>query len=67
MDIIEALHTRRSIRQFKNTPIPEEVLNRVIENALQSPSNSNSQPYRIAVATGETCNEIREELTKKYQ
>lgn len=67
MDIIEALHNRRSIRQFKNTPIPEEVLNRVIENALQSPSNSNSQPYRIAVATGDTCNEIRDELTKKYQ
>ena len=67
MDILQALHSRRSIRQFQSTAIPEPVLQRVIENALQSPSNSNSQPYRLAVATGELCNEIRTELRDKYR
>ncbi len=66
MDLIDALYARRSIRQFAPTPVADSTLRQVIEHALQSPSNSNSQPYRLAVANGVICNEIRMELSQKY-
>lgn len=66
MNVTEALHTRSSIRQFTDQEIPEELLKRVIDNALQSPSSGNVQPYRIAIATQETKDEIKAELSNKY-
>ncbi len=67
MNVREALYARRSIRQFSDRDIAPEVLEGVIESALQSPSGSNAQPYRIAVATGQTCQAIRQELSAKYE
>lgn len=66
MNLIEALHSRRSIRQFEDRDIPPEVLGRVIDNALESPSGSNVQPYRIAVATGAVREALCEELCDRY-
>jgi nitroreductase len=31
MDVIEAIMGRRSIRKYKNTPIPKEDLNAILE------------------------------------
>lgn len=66
MNVRDALYTRRSIRQFQNRDIPAEVLQRVVESALQAPSASNAQPYRIAIATGKVRDAIRQELSAKY-
>lgn len=66
MNVIEALHHRNSIRQFENREVPQDVLDRVIDHALQSPSGGNVQPYRIAVATGQVREAIRDELCGKY-
>jgi nitroreductase len=37
-------------------------LQRVLRAALASPSWANTQPYRLALATGETCETLRREL-----
>jgi nitroreductase len=58
MDLIEAIETRRSIRAFKSTPIPEEVLKKVLLAAGHSPSYANSQPWEVAVVTGKKKDEI---------
>jgi len=52
MDVSAALHERRSIRDFKPDPVPEALLAAVLEDARWSPSWSNTQPYRIALAKG---------------
>ncbi|OPY85494.1 MAG: NADH dehydrogenase [Smithella sp. PtaU1.Bin162] len=52
MDIIETINKRRSIRSFKPDPVPQDVLRKIVEAALRSPSASNSQPWEIAVAGG---------------
>ena len=60
MDLIEGIETRRSIRAFKDTPIPEEILNNILKAASNSPSYTNTQPWEVAVI----CGEKREALKK---
>lgn len=53
MDAIECIRTRSSIRKFKDEPVPGEILKEVIETARWSPSYKNSQPWEVAVVSGE--------------
>ncbi len=45
----EFLRTRRSVRRFLSTPVPREVLDRIIETATWAPSAHNRQPWRFLV------------------
>ena len=49
MDFYEVIKTRRSVRSFSDEPIPEEVLERVLNAARIAPSGSNRQPTRLIV------------------
>jgi len=49
MDIYETIKTRRSVRAYKNEPIKEEVLNRILEAARLAPSANNSQNYKFII------------------
>jgi nitroreductase len=60
MDLLEGIKSRRSIRGFKDTPIPEETLNKILEAATNSPSYTNTQPWEVAVVAGQK----RDELSK---
>ncbi len=44
MDVFKAIKTRRSIRKFKQKPIPESVLTKILESARLAPSAGNLQP-----------------------
>ncbi|MEM7079655.1 MAG: nitroreductase [Pseudomonadota bacterium] len=54
MNVSEAITTRRTIRAFKPEPVPENVIREVLEIAREAPSNSNTQPWRIDIASGAT-------------
>lgn len=60
MDIFEALYRRRAIRHFKlpMEPIPDEVIERVLDAARFAPSAENQQPWRIIL--------IKDEESKKF-
>jgi nitroreductase len=49
MDTFEAIFQRRSVRQYKDTPVPDEVLNKVLEAARWAPSWANTQCMRYVV------------------
>jgi len=49
MNIIEAIAARRSIRKFKETPIPDEALHAILTAGIQAPSGKNRQPWRFYV------------------
>ena len=49
MDVLETIKDRRSIRKYKDTPVPEEVLNTVLEAARWAPSWANTQCTRYVV------------------
>lgn len=52
--VSEALKTRITVRDFLNKPVPEDVLQNILESALRSPSGGNLQPWNIHVMQGET-------------
>ncbi|MBC7624459.1 MAG: nitroreductase [Aeromicrobium sp.] len=60
------IRQRRSVRDFLPTLIPNEVLYAVLEDANWSPSWSNTQPYRIAIASGPVRDKLAAELTTRF-
>lgn len=52
MDIQKAILARRSIRRFKNAPVPRELIEHILALAVQSPSGKNLQPWRFIVVEG---------------
>jgi nitroreductase len=51
MNLQDAVNKRRSIRIYKNKPLPEGTVEAVLEAARQAPSAGNIQPWEIVVAT----------------
>ncbi|MFM1967237.1 MAG: hypothetical protein RL590_94 [Actinomycetota bacterium] len=58
--------SRRSTRDFLPTPIPRDVLDQVLTDALTSPSWSNTRPFKVAVATGEIRDAISSEFLNRW-
>jgi len=61
--VSQFLASRRSTRDFKPTPIPEELLHQVLTDALTAPSWSNTRPFKVAVATGD----VRDRISAEFQ
>ncbi|WP_428565758.1 MAG: nitroreductase family protein [Solidesulfovibrio sp. DCME] len=51
MDLLEAIHTRRSIRAFTAEPVTEADLDAVLRAAMAAPSAGNEQPWHFVVIT----------------
>jgi len=49
MDTLEAIHTRRSIRQYQEKTVPEELVNEILRAAMAAPSACNQQPWEFVV------------------
>jgi F420 biosynthesis protein FbiB-like protein len=50
--LLHLIKERRSIRRFKDRPVPHLLLDRVLEAACWAPSAHNRQPWRFVVVTG---------------
>ena len=66
-EISNFLASRRSTRDFLPTPIPQELLEQVLTDALTAPSWSNTRPFMIAVAEGEVKERISAEFQKRWE
>jgi nitroreductase len=49
MEFYEVLRTRRSIRSFKDEPVPQAALLRILEATRIAPSGSNRQPWKFYI------------------
>ena len=56
---------RRSIRSFKNDPIPDEYVEKIIEAARFAPSGANSQPWEFVVLTDKEVKDKLVEIVKE--
>jgi nitroreductase len=59
MDFEELVHTRRSVRGFKQQPVPRAVIEAIIDTAKRAPSSMNTQPWHIHVLSGEPLERVR--------
>jgi nitroreductase len=51
MDVIEAIRTRRVVRQFKPLPLPEEAVEKILNAGRRAPSAKNMQPWSFIAIT----------------
>lgn len=58
MELIDAIDSRYSARVFLDTPIAKQTVVEVIHLARKAPSGSNTQPWKVYVASGK----VRDEL-----
>ncbi len=49
LTVEEAIRKRRSVRKFKPDPVPDEMINQMLEAARLAPSASNRQPWRFQI------------------
>ena len=49
MDLIDALRTTGAVREFRDEPVPDDVLHRILDNARFAPSGGNRQGWRVVV------------------
>ena len=50
--MFDAIAARRSIRKFKNTPVPRHIIEEIIKAGALAPSSKNRQPWHFVVTTG---------------
>lgn len=63
-DIYEMMSTLRAVRRLRPDPIPDDVLNRVLQAAAWAPTGGNMQPWRVIVVTSQ---ERKKALADIYQ
>ena len=49
LTVMETIQKRRSIRKFKPDPVPDELINQMLEAARLAPSGTNRQPWRFQI------------------
>lgn len=60
MDIVDAIATRRSVRGFLGTPVPRELLERVLTQAARAASGGNVQPWQLYVLSGVAMDQFKD-------
>lgn len=63
--VTDALISRITCRDFLDTPVPDDVLQRILSTAMRSPSGGNLQPWKLHVMTGETLAEFKKRASER--
>ena len=61
--VIDAIHKRRSVREFEAKDVPDEIIEKIIEAGTWAPSGLNNQPWRFMVVKDEGGKEGLAKLT----
>jgi nitroreductase len=65
MNIIQAIQTRKSIRDFKPDPVSKTILTEILATATRAPSAENSQPWEFTVITGDILDAVKRTNVEK--
>ncbi len=63
MPLGEAMFTQRAIRRFKKDPIPDDVLEDIMQATIRAPNGGNTQPWRFILVKDD---EKRSKLAELY-
>jgi nitroreductase len=64
MSVIEVLKQRHSTRAFTQQTVSQKQIERLLEAASHAPSGANTQPWQVAVITGDTKSTLCRTLEK---
>lgn len=63
-ELYDVMSTLRAVRKLRPDPIPDDVLDRVLQAACWAPTGGNTQPWRVVVATDP---KVKAELQAIYE
>ena len=66
MNVSDALANRYSVRGYKPDPVPEELIREVLDISRLAASGTNTQPWHIAVVSGDARDRLRDELCELF-
>jgi nitroreductase len=64
VDLLEVIRTRRSIGKMRPDTVPREVLEKLIDAAVQAPNHRLTRPWRFWVLTGGAREELGEAMAE---
>jgi len=64
--VLEAIISRRSCKSFKSDPIPQDIVEQVVQAGLYAPSGGNRQPVKILAVTNKETRDQLSRLNSKY-
>jgi nitroreductase len=67
MEVIEAIKTRRSIGRMSPEVPPRDVIEKVIEAAVEAPNHHNTEPWRFYVLTGAARERLGEVMAERLK
>ena len=66
MDLLQAINNRRSVRNYSDQPVSQEMIKTLLQAAVQAPSASNSQPWAFGVIQDSVLLKQYSDRAKKY-
>jgi len=67
MDVVETLKRRKSTRAFLPCSVDREVIEQILAAARQAPSGANTQPWQVAVVSGERKRQLQQRLERAFR
>ncbi len=67
MELIEAIRSRKSVRQFTSQKVPRNIITDILEEAKWAPSGGNLQPWTVHVLAGSELEQFKAIVQKSLQ
>ena len=67
MNTIEALLNRKSVRAYLDKPVERGKIEAILDAARHAPSGANTQPWHVAVLTGDAKQSLQDEIEKAFR
>ena len=65
MDLFDSIQGRKSIRRFKETPVPDEDIKKILDAGRRAPSANNTQPWSFIVVKNRTVLQLMADATRQ--
>lgn len=62
--MFDPIKERRSIRNYKKTPVPKTMIETILQSGILAPSSKNRQPWRFTVVSGKAKKEVLSAMQK---
>jgi len=67
MNVVDALQERKSVRAFLDREVEESKINAILDAARHAPSGANTQPWHVAVISGETKQKLQTQIESAFR
>lgn len=67
MNVSDALLQRKSCRAFLDKPVDSVTIQTILDLAAHAPSGTNTQPWQVAVVSGNSKQELQQKLEQEFR